>query len=172
MLKQYKDEQPVVYRILTNAIQNGKYSHAYLFETNGYYNSIPLVFSFVKMLLCPNKNNENCSDCHICSMIDSGNFPEIKVIKPDGMWIKKEQLLECFKTAMKFLQEFMALKIETPNKQCELIIFTRENYADKMDFYSQYYNEDLECLANRDVKIIDFCCANDLESIQMELWSE
>lgn len=85
---------------------------------------------------------------------------------------KKEQLLECFKTAMKFLQEFMALKIETPNKKCELIIFTRENYADKMDFYSQYYNEDLECLANKDVKIIDFCCANDLESIQMELWSE
>ena len=95
MLIEYKEEQPIVYKILKNAINNNKISHAYLFETNGYYNSIPLVFSFVKTILCPkNMNNSNCEKCQICNMIDSGNFPEVKVIKPDGMWIKKEQLLD------------------------------------------------------------------------------
>ncbi len=96
MLIDYKEEQPITYQILKNTIENNKTSHAYLFETNGYYNSIPLVFSFVKSLLCPNKNidNSGCEECQICKMIDSDNFPEVKVIKPDGLWIKKEQLLE------------------------------------------------------------------------------
>lgn len=96
MLVDYKEEQPIAYKILKNTIENNKISHAYLFETNGYYNSIPLVFSFVKSLICPNNNidNSDCEKCQICKMIDDGNFPEVKVVKPDGMWIKKEQLLE------------------------------------------------------------------------------
>ncbi len=96
MLVDYKNEQPITYQILKNTIKSGKQSHAYLFENNGYYNSIPLVFSFVKALLCPNKNTDDigCNKCQICKMVDSHNFPEVKVIKPDGLWIKKEQLLE------------------------------------------------------------------------------
>ena len=95
MLINYKEEQPIVYQILKNTIESNKHSHAYLFETNGYYNSIPLVFSFIKALFCPEKNIDNhCTKCSICPMIDSNNFPELKIIKPDGMWIKKEQLAE------------------------------------------------------------------------------
>ena len=91
MLEKYKEEQPTVYKVLSNAIKNGRCSHAYLFETNGYYNTNGLVFSFIKEMLCTKKK---CDNCNICAMIDSGNYPEIKIIKPEGMWIKKEQLLE------------------------------------------------------------------------------
>ena len=94
MLDGYKDSQPIVYKILKNAIIDDKCSHAYLIETGGFYDSFNFVMSFVKSLLCPLKNLEknNCGDCHQCEVIDSENFPEIDVIAPDGLWIKKEQL--------------------------------------------------------------------------------
>lgn len=94
MLDGYKNSQPIVYKILKNAILNDKCSHAYLIETGGFYDSLNFTMSFVKSLLCPQKKltKENCGNCHQCEVIDSGNFPEIEIIAPDGLWIKKEQL--------------------------------------------------------------------------------
>ena len=103
MLDEFKEKQKITYRVLKNSIDNDKYSHAYLFETNGYKEKDKLILSFVKALLCPFKytNFENCKDCHQCENIDKNIFPELKIINPDGMWIKKENLLslqEEFKT--------------------------------------------------------------------------
>ncbi len=94
MLDDYKDSQPIVYKILKNAITDDKCSHAYLIETGGFYDSFNFIISFTKSLLCPfNKlKKENCKECHQCEVIDTNNFPEIEIIKPDGLWIKKEQL--------------------------------------------------------------------------------
>ena len=94
MLDDYKDSQPIVYKILKNAIMNDQCSHAYLIETGGFYDSFNFIISFTKSLLCPfNKlKKENCEECHQCEVIDTNNFPEIEIIKPDGLWIKKEQL--------------------------------------------------------------------------------
>jgi len=89
MLEKYKDEQPILYNLLSNAIKNNKLSHAYLFETNNNPNSLDLIYSFVKEILCP--RNISCEKCNICSRIDSGNFLELKIIRPDGLYIKKEQ---------------------------------------------------------------------------------
>ena len=94
MLDGYQNSQPIVYKILKNAIINDQYSHAYLIETGDFYDSFNFVISFSKSLLCPFKKlkKENCDHCHQCEVIDSGNFPEIEIIQPDGLWIKKEQL--------------------------------------------------------------------------------
>lgn len=94
MLDSYKGSQPIAYKILKNAIINDKCSHAYLIETGGFYDSFDFVMSFIKSLLCPyNKTQkEDCGNCHQCEIIDSGNFPEIEIIEPDGQWIKKDQL--------------------------------------------------------------------------------
>lgn len=94
MLDDYKESQPIVYQILKNAIINDKCSHAYLIETGGFYDSFNFTMSFIKSLLCPQKKltKENCGNCHQCEVINSKNFPEIEIIAPDGLWIKKEQL--------------------------------------------------------------------------------
>lgn len=94
MLENYQKTQPIAYKILKNAVSKEKYSHAYLFETNGFYDSYNLIFAFIKEILCKNlhEENHNVQTCNICSMIDSGNYPEMEIISPDGMWIKKEQL--------------------------------------------------------------------------------
>ena len=85
------DVQPVVYRMLINAINNNKLSHAYLFDSNGNSDVYDIVLSFVKMLIC--KDNEFDVD-YISKRIDDGNYLDVKVIERDGLWIRKNQVLE------------------------------------------------------------------------------
>jgi DNA polymerase-3 subunit delta' len=94
MLDNYIDSQPIVYKILKNAIYNDKISHAYLFELNGNFNGFEIAKSFAKSILCPNKftNSNQCEGCKQCQNIDKNCFLEFKIIEPDGQWIKKEQL--------------------------------------------------------------------------------
>ena len=95
MLDAYKETQPLVYKLLTQSLELGQYSHAYLIDTNHYSDKMSLVLSFVKALLCPNHYTcfGKCSDCNLCKRIDDGNFGDLEVIYPDGMWIRKEQIL-------------------------------------------------------------------------------
>lgn len=115
MLDNYKLTQTVAYKTLINAVKKNKFSHAYLFETHGYAKSLDLVLSFVKYILCPNNysNNEKCENCSICKQIDENNHIELKIIKPDGLWIKKEQLTE--------LQQEFSKKAICGNKKIYII---------------------------------------------------
>ena len=69
-------------------IDNGRISHAYLFEVDNYEEDLNYIYSFIKMILCKCsydelKNNDN----KIINLIDSNNYP-------DGSSIKKGQLID------------------------------------------------------------------------------
>lgn len=115
MLDDYKEVQNIFYRIVKNSLTKSKCSHAYLIESNGYPYSFELSFSLAKALLCPNNytNLLNCNCCNQCSIIDDGNFLELKIIRPDGEWIKKEQLEE--------LQNLFSKKAIIGNKKVYII---------------------------------------------------
>lgn len=93
-MDEFSQEQKIVCTILKNAVKNNKCSHAYLLETNGYEKKDKFVLEFVKYLLCPHHQQNECKECNQCEQIDKGIFSELKIIEPDGMWIKKEQLEE------------------------------------------------------------------------------
>lgn len=122
MLDDYKDEQPIIHKILVNSVKKNKYSHAYLFELNGYSKGLDMALAFAKFLLCPNNycNNKKCENCNQCHNIDTNNFLEIQIINPDGQWIKKEQLEE--------LQRKFMTKSLMGNKKIYII-----NQADKLN---------------------------------------
>ena len=111
MLDDFKEEQSIVYKILLNSVKKNRYSHAYLFELNGYSKGFDLALAFAKFLLCKNNysNLNNCGDCRQCQNIDSNNFLELKIIEPDGQWIKKEQLEE-------LQEQFMKKSLYSTNK--------------------------------------------------------
>lgn len=99
MLSDYKNEQELAYSLLIRDIENNCVTHAYLIDENNYVNSYDMVLSFVKSILCEdryydgnNLDNNKCSKCSLCKRIDDGNYPELKVIIPDGMYIKKQQI--------------------------------------------------------------------------------
>ena len=125
MLDDFSLEQQIVYKTLINSVKNNKTSHAYLLETNGYSKSLDLAKAFAKYLLCPNNysNNKNCGNCHQCKNIDKNEFIELKIIEPDGQWIKKSQLEE--------LQEIFSKKSIIGNKKVYII-----NKADKLNVSS------------------------------------
>lgn len=81
-----------VYNLLINEIKSNRISHAYLIDENNNRLSYDFVLSFIKEILCLNVNEEEKSI--ICKRIDDGNYPELKVIKPDGLLIKKQQILD------------------------------------------------------------------------------
>lgn len=93
MLEKYKYEQPVLYNVLINAIMNNKLSHAYLIDSNGNSEVNNIILSFVKMIITYDITNEEEKKI-ICERIDDGNYIDVKIIEPDGMWIKKEQLAD------------------------------------------------------------------------------
>lgn len=115
MLDEFIDEQKVPYRIFINTVIKNKCSHAYLIETNGYSKKEELAFAFAKYLFCPYNysNKSECVKCTQCDKIDKEIFSEFKVIRPDGLWIKKEQLLE--------LQEQFKTKGILSNKRIYII---------------------------------------------------
>ena len=125
MLDDFSLEQQIVYKTLINSVKTNRISHAYLIETNGYSKSLDLALAFSKYLLCPKNysNNKNCGDCHQCENIDKNGFIELKVIEPDGQWIKKSQLEE--------LQEMFSKKSIIGSKKVYII-----NKADKLNISS------------------------------------
>ncbi len=93
MLENYKDGQPIFYNITTNAILNNKISHAYIFDSNGNSLVMEMVMSFVKQIICMDIKQDDIKE-NIYKKIDDGNYIDVKIIRPDGMWIKKDQLLD------------------------------------------------------------------------------
>lgn len=95
MLNDYKDKQILAYNIFKNELNNNMLSHAYLIDDNNSGEAYNIVLAFIKAILCENDHTviDNCN-CQSCRLIDNETYPEIKVIKPDGMYIKKGQLLE------------------------------------------------------------------------------
>ena len=89
MLDKYKEDYQEFYSILNNAINSNRLSHAYMFEIDDNINVDEFEKDICKFLILKNNN-----DINIERLIDNGNYPNIKTIQADGLWIKKEQILE------------------------------------------------------------------------------
>lgn len=111
MLEDYKEKQPILYKMIVNSVNKNKISHAYLIEKN--YNPAGFNFavSFAKFLLCPYHKSkiEKCNSCTQCQRIDDNCFSELKVLKTDTLQIKKEQISDLQK-------EFSLKSVESSNK--------------------------------------------------------
>lgn len=90
MLEKYQDTQVYAYKIMNNVINKNEHSHAYIIETNGYLDGMGVAIAFAKALFCINVENTQ----KICDMIDNNDFPELKIIDPEGLIIKKEEIDE------------------------------------------------------------------------------
>ena len=96
MLSEFRDKQLLAYNLFVKDIQNNCVTHAYLIDENNYSDSFKMVLSFIKAIVCENKyfDDSKCNRCSLCKRIDVGNYPEVKIISADGMYIKKNQIIE------------------------------------------------------------------------------
>lgn len=77
--------------INSSIIINNKVSHAYLIETKGYTEYKKVVIELIKNILTIGKSEEESKK--IENLLDTDNYPDLKIINPDGNFIKKEQLI-------------------------------------------------------------------------------
>ncbi|HSQ89774.1 hypothetical protein [Romboutsia sp.] len=85
---------------------------------------------------------------------------------------KKENLMECFKVAMDYMQKYVAILIGLPNNKREVIIFERNAFLDKMNYYNNNYDDELKLIKSPEISVLDFCCSNEFGSIEIELIGE
>ncbi len=78
--------------ILRSAIQHCRIPHAYLFSG---YEGVGKKFTAVtlaKALNCREIEDDSCDQCVSCHKIDDRNHPDVRIIEPDGQFIKIDQI--------------------------------------------------------------------------------
>ena len=152
MLNEYKNDQEMAYNLLVGDIVHNCVTHAYLIDENNYSDSYKMILSFVKALLCDNHclDDSKCGDCSLCKRIDDGNYPEIKVIEADGMYIKKQQIID-------LQQDFSRSAIEGKKR----IYIIRE--CEKMR--TEAANSMLKFLEEPDADIVAILMTNNINNV-------
>jgi len=71
-----------------------KLSHAYLISTNNTNKCMDVLLNVIKNIFCNEEYTSNCNKCSLCHLININSLPSLKIIEPDGSFIKKNQILE------------------------------------------------------------------------------
>lgn len=80
---------------LTMIHERQRIGHAYIFDGSNGAGKEAIAQYFTKLLLCMDpKDNVPCETCNSCKRIESGNHPNVVMIRPDGQDIKKDQMSE------------------------------------------------------------------------------
>ncbi|MFC0274245.1 DNA polymerase III subunit delta' [Metabacillus herbersteinensis] len=112
--------QPRVTKLLTNSIEKKRLAHAYLLEGKKGTGKKEMSLVFAKSYFCENLiDYQPCENCKNCKRIQSGNHPDVHLLEPDGLSIKKWQI-------QALQEEFSKSGVES-NKKVYII-----SHADKM----------------------------------------
>lgn len=82
----------------------------------------------------------------------------------------KEQMMQCFQNALKYNQQFIAVVIELPEGNEELIVNRRASILDKIKYYDENYDDDLVKKNNPNIRIVTFTSGNSLFAIEVDLF--
>ena len=83
---------------MKRAIENDKVNHSYLFEGPEAVGKKKFALALAKTLLCKEGGLEPCNKCSSCIKFESGNHPDMYLIKPEKDVIKKEQVEEAIRS--------------------------------------------------------------------------
>ncbi|RFU62627.1 DNA polymerase III subunit delta' [Peribacillus glennii] len=108
--------QPEAMLMLKNSITKDRVAHAYLLEGEKGTGKKAMGIAFAKSLLCqqPSEGYLPCEQCSNCRRIKSGNHPDVHLVEPEGLSIKKEQI--------KNLQEEFTKKSVEANRKIYTIV--------------------------------------------------
>jgi DNA polymerase-3 subunit delta' len=92
--EQLEEVQQTVLKMLKNSILKNRVAHAYLFEGMRGTGKKDVSLLLAKSVLCvdPIDGYIPCEECHYCRRINSGNYPDVHLVEPDGNTIKKQQI--------------------------------------------------------------------------------
>ena len=110
MLDKYEKTQNVFYKYITNSVENGHISHAYLIETNGVSYGYDLAISLAKFFLCIGKDSTKQSV--ILDEVDKNICSDLYIINSNS---------EIKKNDVTFLKHIFSFKSQENNKRVYII---------------------------------------------------
>ena len=110
MLDKYEKIQNVFYKYITNSVENGHISHAYLIETNGVSYGYDLAISLAKFFLCIGKDSTKQSV--ILDEVDKNICSDLYIINSNS---------EIKKNDVTFLKHIFSFKSQENNKRVYII---------------------------------------------------
>ena len=78
--------------LLCNAVQSDRMPHAWLFTGQANIGKFKTAVALAQKLNCRNTSEDACGECDYCLQINEDNFPDFLVIRPEGKFIKIDQL--------------------------------------------------------------------------------
>lgn len=113
--------QPVVLKMFKNSIEKDRLAHAYLFEGMKGTGKREASMLLAKSRFClePLDGYVPCETCSNCKRINSGNHPDVHILEPDGLSIKKSQI-------QSLQEEFSKTGVESKRKLYVIV------HADRM----------------------------------------
>ena len=79
---------------IINSFYENKLSHAFLIETNDIEQCLNDIKKVIKIINCDKEYNEKCEKCNLCYQISNETLPSLLIVRPDGLTIKKDQMIE------------------------------------------------------------------------------
>lgn len=80
--------------VLQNALRHHRIPQAYLFAGDDGIGKKFAAIMLAKALNCREQEDDACDHCVSCHKIDRGNHPDVRIIEPDGQFIKIDQIRE------------------------------------------------------------------------------
>ncbi|PPA68511.1 DNA polymerase III subunit delta' [Jeotgalibacillus proteolyticus] len=112
--------QPLAAQMLAHSLAKHRVAHAYLFEGARGTGKKDMALFLAQGLFCLRPTEGiPCKTCDQCQRITSGNHPDVHVVEPDGLSIKKDQIRA-------LQEEFSKSGVESKRKTYII------NFADKM----------------------------------------
>ena len=136
------------FNLLIKEVKKGYISHAYLIDENNNNTAYDMIISLIKEIFCLDVSDSEKE--RICKRIDDNNYPELKIIEPDGLLIKKQQIIDLQK-------EFSMEAVEGKNR----IYVIRD--CEKMRLETA--NSMLKFLEEPENNIIAFLMTNNINSV-------
>ena len=78
--------------MLQKALKNDRIARAYLFAGSANVGKEFVALTFARALNCLAAEADSCDKCISCRKIDDSNHPDVRVIRPDGAWMKIDQI--------------------------------------------------------------------------------
>lgn len=137
--EQLEQEQPIVLRMVRNSLMKGRLAHAYLFEGMRGTGKRDVSQILTKSILCERaiEGYRPCEECSNCKRINNNNHPDVHIVEPDGLSIKKNQIQslqeEFSKTGVESRQKIYVIihaDKMTTNAANSLLKFLEEPHAD------------------------------------------
>lgn len=128
-----KQQQPVVFQTLKNALINNKIAHAYMFSGPSGTLKKEAAYLLAQSLICDN-NGFACETCSTCKRIISNEYVDVKYIDGSITSIKKEDII-------KLQREFNKTGLEKNGKKVYILDHAENATPDALNSLLKFLEE-------------------------------